>query len=113
MSYVNKAILKGVNDQSLSFYTTTIPFTTSQVRIDSLTEFGAYIRAARIINNDGANQLTYRQAALDGALKTVPINSQEEVSGWESFLEINPDGVTGTGFIELDLIDRSVAEIGG
>jgi len=109
MSYVNKAILKGVDDQTLSFYVTTQAIGTAQVLIDSLTLFNAYIRAYRIVNNDGLNVITYRAGSNTQPLKTIPINSQEEVSGWESFIEINPNAVTGSGFLEMDLIDRDEA----
>ncbi len=109
MSYVDKAILKGVDDQSLSFYTTTQVIGTAQVVIDSLTLFNAYIRAFRIINNDGINIMTYRQGALTQPLKTIPINSQETQNGWESFIEINPNAVSGVGILEMDLIERGEA----
>jgi len=109
MSYVNKAILKGVDDQSLSFYVTTQVIGTAQILIDSLTQFNAYIRAFRIVNNDGTNIITYRQGSNTQPLKTIPISSQENQSGWESFIEINPNAVTGVGILEMDLIDRAEA----
>ena len=110
MSYVNKEILKGNLDPSLPFFTTTLSFTTSQVLIDTLTQYQAYIKSFRIVNNDVANSLTYRQGSRSEPLKTVPLISEVFVDGWESFIEINPNAGTGTGFIELDLIDRKVAE---
>lgn len=106
MSYVNPAILRGVGDALLSTVTTTQAFTTVQVLIDALTQFSSYIRSFRIVNNDAIGNLTYRQGSRAEPLKTVPINSEVVVEGWESFLEINPNAVTGTGFIELDLVDR-------
>lgn len=111
MSYVNKSILRGVNDQSLSFFTTTLGFTTSQLRIDTLTQFQAYIKEARLVNEDGTNLLTYRQGSLDGRLKNLLVGQDVGISGWESFVEINPNGATGVGYIELDLINRKDAEI--
>jgi len=109
VSYVNPAILKGVGDALLSTVTTTIAFTTSQIITDSLTEFSSYIRAFRIVNNDVAASLTYRQGSRASPLKTVPLNSEVVVEGWESFLEVNPNGASGSGFIELDLVDRFAA----
>lgn len=109
MSYVDKSILKGTEDQTLSFYVTTQVIGTAQILIDALTQFNAYIKAYRIVNNDGLNVITYRAGSNTQPLKTIPINSQEEVSGWESFLQINPNAVTGQGFLEMDLIDRNEA----
>jgi len=106
VSYVNPALLRGVGDALLSTVTTTIAFTTAQQRIDALTQFGSYIRAFRIVNNDAAAALTYRQGAIDSALKSVPPASEVVVEGWESFIEINPNGATGVGVLELDLVDR-------
>lgn len=111
MSYVNKQILRGVNDENLSFFTTTIRFTTGQLVIDALTQFSAYIKAARIINNDSLNTILYRQGSPLEPQKIVPIDSAEKIGGWESFLQITPNAVTGDGFLEIDLIDRNVAEI--
>ena len=109
MSFVDKSLLKGVNDQTLSFFNTTIPFTTAQVRIDTLTEFQAYIRKFRIRNDDAIAPLTFRQGGLSEPLKTIPILSEDGGEGWESFLEINPNAVSGSGFLELDLINREDA----
>jgi len=106
VSYVNPAILRGVGDALLSTVTTTQAFTTSQVLLDALTQFSAYIRAFRIVNNDAINVLTYRQGSRSSPLKTVPASSEVVVEGWESFIEINPSAVSGTGFIEFDLVDR-------
>ena len=104
-------ILRGVNDEKLSFFTSTFPLGTTVFVIDSLTQFGAYIKAARIVNNDGLNVILYRQGSPLEPQKTVPINSAEEISGWEAFLQITPNAVTGSGFLEVDLIDRAQAEI--
>jgi len=106
VSYVNPAILRGVGDALLSTVTTTIAFTTAQQIIDALTQFSSYIRAFRIVNNDALANLTYRQGGRSEPLKTVPLSSEVVVEGWESFLEVNPDAVSGSGFIELDLVDR-------
>jgi len=109
VSYVDKEKLRGVGDALLSTYTTSIPFTTAQLIRDCLTQFGSYARAFRIVNNDAAAVLTYRQGAADAPLKTIPILSEVFVEGWESYIEINPNAGTGLGFLELDLIDRFTA----
>lgn len=106
MSYVDKEILRGVGDALISTSTSTFPFTTTQLIRDSITQFGSYIRSFRIVNNDLANPLTYRQGAADAPLKSIPLQSEVVVEGWESYIEINPNGTSGAGFLELDLVNR-------
>jgi len=109
VSYVDPEKLRGVGDALLSTVTTTQAFTTAQVLIDALTQFSSYMRSFRIVNNDAGASLTYRQGSRNEPLKTVPPSSEVVVEGWESFLEINPNGATGTGFIEMDLVNRFTA----
>lgn len=111
MSYVDTAKLRGLADPTLSFFTTTLAFTTAVLTIDALTQFQAYIKAFRIVNQDGANVVTYVQGSRFQPTKTVPINSEVSADGWESFIQITPNAVTGTGFIELDLVPRPQAVI--
>lgn len=109
MSYVNKDILRGILDTSLSFFNTTLPFTTAVLTIDTLTQYGAYIRSFRIVNNDAANLVNYRTVSTTDTLKTVPPSSALSEQGWESFLQITPNAVTGNGFVELELVSRKDA----
>lgn len=105
MSYVPKDRLRGTQDQNISFYTTDRSFTTSQLITDCVTLFKGYAKRFRIVNQDGTNQLTYRQGGTSGILKPVPPNSEVNVDGWESYIEINPTAVTGKGFLELDIVN--------
>ncbi len=109
MSYVNKDNLRGILDPTLSFFNTTLAFTTSVLTIDTLTQYGAYIHAFRIVNNDAANQIQYRTVSPTDVLKTIPPSTALDDSGWESFVQITPNAVTGTGFIELELVSRENA----
>lgn len=112
MSYVDTTKLRGLQDPTLSYFTTTLTFTTAVLTIDSLTQFQAYIRAFRIVNQDGANVVTYRQGSGSEPVKTVPISSELVADpSWESFLQITPNAVSGTGFVELDLVPRDKAVI--
>lgn len=113
MSYVNPENLRGVGDALLSTVTTTLPFTTAQLITDCVTQFGSYTRAFRIVNNDAVNQLTYRQGGTSQPLKVVPPSSEVLVEGWESYIEINPNAGTGSGFLELDLVKISEAQRSG
>lgn len=111
MSYVPVAKMKGTLDPTIPFVTTTQVFTTAQVKIDSVNMFGGYIRAFRIVNNDTGASCGYRQGAPDAPLKMIPPATEADVIGWESYIEINPNVVTGTGFIEMDIVPLSAALI--
>jgi hypothetical protein len=110
VSYVNPAKLKGNLDPTLVVVTSTFGFTIAQLKIDCLTQFGGYAKTFRIVNNDTTNVLTYRQEQNSSPLKIVPPSSEVVVNGWESYIEINPNAVTGTGFIEIDIVNKKVAE---
>lgn len=109
MSYVNKNILRGILDTTLSFFNTTLTFTTAVLIIDTLTQYGAYIRSYRIVNNDAGNAVSYRTVSPTDPIKTVPPSSALTEQGWESFLEITPNAVTGSGYVELELVSRKDA----
>lgn len=110
MSYVDKSKLRGILDQSLSFFVTTRQFTTSPLILDTLTEYGSYIRAYRIVNLDLINNILYRTVSATDYQKAVPPSTALGDQGWESFLEIIPNAVTGNGYVELELIKRKDAE---
>jgi len=90
---------------------TTKPKTTSrmvligvaQIRIETLQRFGLNIIEALIDNQDATNNLTVRKVP-SGILATIPPNSlgriRDEVF---SFIEINPNAVTGAGVLTLSL----------
>jgi len=105
MSYVPKDLLKGILDPRISFYTSDQSFTTSVVNIDLKTQFQAYAKTFRIVNQDSVNNLSYRQGSVSGISKIVPPNSEVVVNGWESFIQITPNAGTGAGFIEFDLVN--------
>jgi len=111
MSRVEVAKLKGILDPSLKWDTLPIPFTTAQLRRDFLAEFNSYVRGYRVVNRDTVNTLTYRQDQRNKQLITLDPSSQESQEGWTSYLEVNPNGVTGNGFLEVDLVQRQNAEI--
>lgn len=105
MSYVPKEGLKGTEDTSVAYYTSDQAFTTSKIVIDFKTQFTAFARKFRIVNSDPTHSLTYKQGSPSGVSKTVPVSSEVVVTGWESYVEITPDGGTGVGYIEYDLVN--------
>jgi len=77
-------------------------FTTAQTRIDTNSRFGMiYIRAV-IDNQDPTNNITIRTDP-QGQLLTIPPNSVLIIENeTHSFLEINPNAVTGVGNFSLE-----------
>jgi len=110
MSHVEVLELKGISDDSLVWDTLTFNFTTAQERHDFLTENGSYVRAYRVINRDALNDLTYRQDSANQPPITLEPNSFDEKEGWTSYIEVNPDGVSGLGTLEVDLVTRENAQ---
>lgn len=109
MSYVDASTLKGNLDPNIPFVTTTLVFGLAVLTVNTKDMFHGFAKEFRIVNQDSVNNLSYRQGAIDAPLKVVPPNSEVVVNGWESFIQITPNAGTGAGFIELDLVDLSVA----
>jgi len=111
MSHVEIRKLKGINDTSLVWDTLPFNFTTAQLFRDFLSEFGAYVRGYRIINQDVLNQLTYRQDQKNKVAVILDPASIDTQQGWTSYIEVNPDAVSGSGLLEVDLVPREIAEL--
>jgi hypothetical protein len=109
MSAIQQNGLKSANDPLIPFISVPETIGTVQIRHDSLLETGLLTKSIRIINNDGANPITYRTASPSSVLKTVPPNSDETIPEWTSYLEINPNAVTGNGILERDLVTNEDA----
>lgn len=111
MSHVEIRKLKGVNDDTLVWDKDIFQFTTAQFFRDFLSEFGAYVKAYRIINRDPVASLTYRQDSKSKTVITLPLLTNETQEGWTSYIEINPNAVSGLGELEVDLVPREIAEL--
>ena len=109
MSLVEIRKLKGINDTTLTWDTLPFPFTTAVLLHDFLQEYNSYVRAFRVINEDVVNALTYRQDSRTKQAITLDPASIDNQEGWTSLIEITPDGVTGQGVLEVDLVPRDIA----
>jgi len=77
-------------------------FTTAQLRIDTNSRFGMIFIRAVIDNQDPTNNVTIRTDP-QGQLLTIPPNSVLVIENeTHSFLEINPNAVTGVGNFSLE-----------
>jgi len=104
MSEYNFDVLKSASDTNIPFLNRKVVFTTAQVLIDSLQQFQRLIKSYRIVNRDAINPLTYRIKSPSGTLETVEQSTEVADNDWTSFLEVNPNAVSGTGIIELELV---------
>ena len=104
MSSVNPSLLISPSNNSIPFITTPFVVSTAQLRIDSILQQGMLIKSIRIENRDALNQLTYRTQSPSGTLRILPVSSVDTFDEWGSYLEINPDPVTGDALAEVDMV---------
>lgn len=107
---VNLDILKGIDDRSINASLLKFPFTVTQLRIDFLNRYNSYVQAYRVINRDALATLTYRQDGSYTELTTLDPLSDDANRGWTSYLEVNPNAVSGDGVLEVDIVTRENAQ---
>jgi len=110
LSLVEIRNLKGINDPSLVWDKIIFPFTTAVEQHDFLTENNSYVRAYRIFNNDVVAALNYRQDNTGNPQIPMDPGDIETQEGWVSFIQITPNGVSGDGILEVDLVPRELAQ---
>jgi len=105
VSSVDLSNLRSVNDDQMPFESREPEnFTTAVLNHSTVLEFAKLCKGAKIINNDATNEVTYRLHSNRGTARFVPVNSEVEIIEWFSDIFIIPDGVTGTGQLEMDLV---------
>ena len=109
---VNLSVLKGIDDQSLKGVTLTFSFSTAIFNLDALSQYNSYVRSFRVTNLDTLAELTYVFDEVRAVPIPVPILTDDSQKGWTSLIQVTPDGVTGNGLIEVELVKRENAEIG-
>lgn len=80
-------------------------FTTAEIAHDTLLEFQRIAKAARIINDDSINNLTYRLHSNRGIARIVPAASEITINEWFSIIIVTPNATTGAGQLELELVN--------
>lgn len=105
MSSVNSEVLKSPASDKIPFLTRPESFTTLVVFHDTLNEFQKLIKTFKIVNDDAAAVVSYRTQSPSAPLRTVPPNSEDTLDEWTSFLQLIPDAITGSGTLEMDLVD--------
>jgi len=109
MSHVEIRKLKGINDTSLVWDKEIFNFTTAQFFRDFLSEFGGYVRGYRIINRDPVASLFYRQDSKSKIQIELELSSIDNQEGWVSYIEVNPNVVSGVGQLEVDIVPKEIA----
>jgi len=79
-------------------------FTTSVLSHICSMEFGGFGVGAKLINNDPSNPLVYRLHSDVGTARSVPPSAEITVLEWFDIIVITPDGTTGTGQLEIDVV---------
>jgi len=79
--------------------------TTAAIRHNTLLEFGLLGKGARIINNDSTNNLDVRLHSRTGTIMVIPPNSELPLEEWYTEIHFEPDAVTGSYQITLELAE--------
>lgn len=81
----------------------TVRWTTATVIFNFSDLFASLASALRINNEDGTNVLRYR---LNGGVDLIelPAGGRDPIATWVEQIEIIPNGVTGLGTLQLDLV---------
>lgn len=110
MSQVVPALLKSASDLNIPFTEFPQAIGITVITIDTMQRFNQLIKSVRIANDDVLQPLTYRTQSLSGLLKTVGPSSEVTFNQWGSFIQINPNAVSGDGLLELDLVEPKDAQ---
>jgi len=71
---------------------------------DFAQEYGKWVKYWRIVNLDPTNALTYILNSATNISENLPPAMQAENYEWLSYIEIDPNGTTGIGFLEVQLV---------
>jgi len=83
--------------------------TTTAIRHNTIYEWGFIGKGARIINNDGVNNLDVRLHNPRGTILVIPPNSELVINEWFAELHCEPDGTTGAFQLTIELADLKEA----
>jgi len=109
MSFNVETLRSASDDLIPSFLRTPENGTTTAIRHNTLYEFSLIGKGARIINNDGVNNLNVRLHNPRATIQVIPPNSELVVSEWFSEIHCEPDVVTGAFQLTLELANLNEA----
>jgi len=79
-------------------------FTTANINHFCSMEFGGYGIHARIINTDALASCTVRLHNPGNIARVIPPSSELIIDEWFDIIRIEPNGVSGAGQLELDIV---------
>lgn len=81
-----------------------IDFTTTAIRRNFALENNMIGIQARVTNNDSVNDCIVRLHHANGTARIVPPNTSRRINEWFEEIHVEPDGTTGAGQIEVELV---------
>jgi len=100
----NVQTLKAASNENVpSFLRAPENGTTSNIAHDTILEFGLLGKGARIVNNDGTNDLNVRLHSPTGTIIIIPPNSEFSIEEWFNEIHVEPDATTGSFQLTLEL----------
>jgi len=109
MSFNVETLRSATDDLIPSFLRSPQVGTTTAIRHNTLYEFGKIGKGARMVNNDSVNNLIVRLHNPQATAQIVPPNSEFLINEWFAELHCEPDGVTGTFQLTIELADLNEA----
>jgi len=103
MSFNVQELKSATDDQIPSFLRTPENGTTTAIRHNTLYEFGLMGKGARVVNNDAANNLNLRLHNPRATIQIIPPNSELIIEEWFAEIHCEPDAVTGSFQLTLEV----------
>jgi len=95
---------KSASDDNIpSFLRTPENGTLTAIRHNTIYEFGKIGKGARVINNDGTNNLNVRLHNPLATIQIIPPNSELLISEWFAEIHCEPNAVTGDFQLQIEL----------
>jgi len=106
----NVETLKSASDDNVpSFLRSVEVGTTSNISHNTIFEFGKISKGARIVNLDAIAPLVVRLHNNRAVAQTIPISSEFSIQEWFSEIHLEPNAVSGSFQLTLELADLNEA----
>jgi len=103
MSFNVEELRSATDDLIPSFLRSAEVGTITAIRHNTIYEFGKLGKGARIVNNDTTNNLIVRLHNPRATAQVVPPSSEFLINEWFAELHCEPDAVTGTFQLTIEL----------
>ena len=110
MSFDVRTLKSATDDQIPSFLRTPQNGTTTAIRHNTLYEWSMIGKGARVINNDGTNNLNVRLHNPRATITVVHPSSELVINEWFSEIPCEPDSVSGNFQITIEVANLKDAK---